>query len=94
MEPISPSSFSVQAAPSVTARSASITLMRCVAPSTRPVAVSRFTAHQAVNSGASGVMGASEWMENGTPVSSAVRQAFMRSARSGPTVTSRCWSPQ
>ena len=52
----------------------------------RPLAVRRLTAHQAVNSGPSGVTGASEWIASGTPVASAVAQAFMRSARSGPTV--------
>ena len=40
------------------------------------------------------VIGVSEWNENSTPRRSAVAQASMRAARSGPTVTSRCWSPQ
>ena len=46
----------------------------------------RLTAHHAVNSGPSGVIGASEWMAIGTPLANAVRHAFIRSARSGPTV--------
>jgi hypothetical protein len=48
----------------------------------------RLTAPQAVKSGPSGVTGASEWMASGTPLASAVAQAFMRIARSGPTVVS------
>jgi hypothetical protein len=52
----------------------------------RPEAVSRLTAHQAVNSGPIGVTGASQWMANGTPVAKAVPQASIRSARSGPSV--------
>ena len=46
----------------------------------------RLTAAHAVKSWPSGVTGASEWIAMGTPLSSAVRQAFMRVARSGPTV--------
>jgi hypothetical protein len=70
----------------VIVRKASGTLMHSCAPSVRPLAVRRFTAHHAVNSGPIGVTGASEWIAKGTPVASAVAQAFMRSARSGPTV--------
>ena len=36
--------------------------MRSDSPSTRPEDVVRVAAHQAVNSGPSGVIGASEWM--------------------------------
>ena len=66
---------------------AASTLMRSDSPSTRPEAVWRLTAHQAVNSGPSGVMGASEWMANGTPARAAEAQASMRLARSGPMVS-------
>ena len=49
-------------------------------PQNPPLPVSRLTAHQAVNSGAIGVTGASEWMAMFTPASNAARQASMRSA--------------
>ena len=68
------------------ARSAASTPMHSRSPSVRPEAVLRLTAHQAVNNGPSGVIGASEWIAVGTPWASAVAQAFIRSARSGPTV--------
>ena len=70
----------------VIARKASGIVMRSCSPCMRPEAVTRFTAHQAVNRGPSGVTGASEWMAIGTPLSKAVRQAFILLARSGPTV--------
>ena len=41
-----------------------------------------------------GVIGASECIASNTPSRSAVAQAFIRAARSGPTVVSQCWSPQ
>ena len=44
----------------VSVRSASATEMRSLVPRTRPLAVSRLTAHHAVNRGPSGVTGASE----------------------------------
>ena len=88
MLPISSSSFSVQAAPSVIACSACVTVMRSAAPSTRPWGVTRLTAHQAVNSGPSGVTGASEWIASATPAASALAQASSRVARSGPIVVS------
>ena len=76
------------------ARSASSTVIRSPSPSTRPLAVSRITAHQAVKSGASGVTGASEWMAKGMPRRETVPQASIRCARASPMVCATCSSPQ
>ena len=94
MLPMSASSLICRAASMVMARSASGTPMRSCGPSISPEAVTRFTAHHAVRRWPSGVIGESEWIEKLTPSVRAVPHASMRAARSGPTVTSRCWSPQ
>ena len=88
MEPISLSSLSVKAAPSVMAWSAAPTEIFWFSPSTRPLGVSRFTAHQATCSGPNGVTGESEWMASGTPCLKAEPHASSRMARSGPMVRS------
>ena len=61
---------------------------------TRPETVNRVAACFMVRSGPNGVTGVSECSEIGTPWRSAVAAAFIRDARSGPTVRSMCWSPQ
>ena len=94
MLPISASILICRAASMVMARSASGTPIRSSGPSTWPDAVTRLTAHHAVCRWPSGVIGESEWIEKLTPLAKAVPQASIRAARSGPTVTSRCWSPQ
>ncbi|MNN77893.1 hypothetical protein D3C81_1943970 [compost metagenome] len=60
----------------------------------RPEALWRCTAHQAVKSGFNGVIGASEWIANGMPRRRAVPAGFMRAARAGPTVCVAWASPQ